>query len=373
MTESKIALVALGRPGEQTSTGVRTDGLHTGLAAMRFEVHRVIVQAHGRRWHRRPRQWWYFRGSAHLNAGIRSQIPPDVAIIVLSYLPVAAIALSEMRRSFPGALLIYDAQNDELTLARRKAHRRWDLRYSWNARYVGRLERRVVAGVQGVTVAGLEDLARMSSRYPSVPMTNLPHAVDVANPITPSRLRSRTLFTYGNWHWEANAQGLLRLAAVRDVEGEVRVYGNVPVHLRTAVQERARGGKIVWTFCGFVDTLDEMAEDAACPLLMPVWTGAGVKSRTAQMTGRGVPVFGPRESVRGLPPWIAEVVVVEDRPDELLRKGFDCGPAQWDASMALAHRLQGEYSWTALVKVALSGLQVTEATAQAHPARVSLR
>ena len=90
----------------------------------------------------------------------------------------------------------------------------------------------------------------------------------------------------------------MRLADVHDVSGELLVYGEVPDALRHELEVRA-GETVTWTFCGFAESIDAMAVYARCPSLIPVWRGAGVKTRTAQMAGRGIPVFRARRSRKG--------------------------------------------------------------------------
>ena len=195
-------VIAHGNPRQQTAMAVRADGLQAGMEAFGLEVSRIVVAAEGRRWHRRPRQWWYFRRTTRLGEQLRADLPSDTAIVLMSYLPIAALTLRDVRRQAPKAFCIYDAHNDEVSLARQRSGR-------WNTRYVSRMERVVVDQVDAVTVAGSEDLAVMRARYPGRAMANIPQAVDASEPGPRSALRARSsLLLTGNWKWWPNSEGL---------------------------------------------------------------------------------------------------------------------------------------------------------------------
>ena len=332
-----------------TANAERLRGIELELRAMGHSVERVLLRPDPRLRNRRLRRDWYFRPAREWERDLVRRASGADALIV-SALPIAYAARHALAELAGRTRIVYDAENDETRLAAQIGG--WPYTHG-----VPQREADVLKVADVVWMPGSRDAATLRGRHPSLHVVDLPTAAADDLPLVEVEPRPGHAFVYGAWGYRPNRWGLLQ--AVRTpsaVRGTFSVFGRVPRKLARQIARAARAGSphLEWRVRGFAPDLAGMVEQAAGPLLLPLWLGGGAKIRTAQMAAMGVPVRGTSEAVAGLPEWLREGLGSEDDPQLLLEWAASTGRADWVAARELALRVREEFTWRALLPGALA-------------------
>jgi len=160
---------------------------------------------------------------------------------------------------------------------------------------------------RAITLANQEDVPRLASRHPGLPLRPLPNCVSVPhlNAITPrSRPAGRNILFVGSLRYMPNVDGLLwfiRNVLPRISGARLRIVGHAPPRSLLA---HARKGRV--EFMGYVEDLAPAYRDAALAIA-PMRSGGGTRLKILEAGAHGVPVVASPQAAAGLwttePPW----------------------------------------------------------------------
>jgi len=211
-----------------------------------------------------------------------------------------------------------------------------------------------------IWATGVDDSDMFAQRYPGTAVFDVPQGVGHDTAVERSGINQREAFTFGTWAYPPNWEGLIRLCSAESSGGTLTVFGRVANELKSLVEER-KAKSLNVTFAGFREDISEVYDEGRGPLIIPVWTGGGVKTRTTEAAAKGVPVIGPCEAARGLPDWIADGLTIVEDPSAILEAAWSTSGANWELAAQLRASLASRYSWQALVGSALSGAGLFDA------------
>lgn len=159
-------------------------------------------------------------------------------------------------------------------------------------------------------------------------MVELPNGVGELPDLSELEPHRRRCFTYGTWGYWPNRAGLERLAGVRTRErGAISVFGNIPPPLARRVERRAgrRQPRLDWRLPGLRRDWLKVARKGGGIAVVPLWAGAGTKTRPVQLAAMGLGQVVTPEAPAGLDDDIVAALDPVEDPGELLRRALAAG------------------------------------------------
>ena len=164
-----------------------------------------------------------------------------------------------------------------------------------------------LASFRAITLANQEDVPRLSSRHPGLPLRPLPNCVAVPrlNAIARGpRPAGMNILFVGSLRYMPNIDGLIwfiRNVLPRISGARLRIVGHAPPPLLLA---HARKGRV--EFMGYVENL-AIAYRNADLAIAPMRSGGGTRIKILEAGAHGVPVVASPQAAAGLwttePPW----------------------------------------------------------------------
>ena len=270
----------------------------------------------------------YYRSRA-LAARIRSDIRRDgIDLLLVNYLPAAWI-VDELAADLPVVLISHNIESRLHALTVRNLGLEYRLCRPWYERDIARFadfEHRVFRRVDGVITISSDDRDEILDQAADARVLHLPpvfayppHVRD----LPPAAKPDLDIGFLSKWsHWP-NREGLDWFV------GRVlpRLPGNVRLHLFGQGSEAMRFGDDRIVAHGFVPEIGDVW--AACDIMIcPIFSGAGVNVKFAEMLYNGMPTVATRFAGRGLGLPQTEGVVWLDEADDWVE--FLSSPAARD-------------------------------------------
>ncbi len=229
-------------------------------------------------------------------------------------------------------------------------------------------ERRTV-GLAGATVVTSEDEAvrfrELYGRDPFVVPSAIPPPAHVADPAA----APRDVVWLGDHRYAPNTDGLLRFAReawapLGETGARLLVAGREPTEAVRALTELP-GVEIL----GFVDDLAALLGRCRAAVA-PVWEGAGIKMKTLELMGAGLPVAGTTVAFEGIAVQHGVDGLVADDPSRLgaaLAEVLD-DPSRAAAVGHAAHaRIVREHTWEHIISRYDDALEAAVTTRRGRP------
>lgn len=323
----------------------RSRGIEAALSR-HGTVSKQILPIVKRPWANRRRPYWYFRPTKKWTDDFRARAA-DHDVVVATLLPTA-FAVSGLIPD--GKPFIYDAHNDETSLAAHYAGRRF-------REQIAVIETRTIASATVTWAAGDRDAQTLGARHPGASLRNLPNGVSSLEALTDStrsHAQQPAIFTLGSWGYQPNSDGL---SACLEVDlgfaATVNVFGELTPALRRRMAEaNRRDTGLHWVEQGFEPDWQKLRDRGGRAAFVGVWSGSGTKLRTVQLAARAVPFVCTTEAASGLPNSIVQQLAIEDTPRALLAAAV---ARTWSSAetATLRNTVLSELSWDRLVSRAI--------------------
>jgi glycosyltransferase involved in cell wall biosynthesis len=164
-----------------------------------------------------------------------------------------------------------------------------------------------LSSFRAITLANQEDVPRLLSRHPGLPVCSLSNCVNLPrlNTIMPrQRAAGRDILFVGSLRYLPNVDGLLwfiRYVLPRIPGARLRIVGLDPL---PSLLKHARRGRV--EFMGYVGNLASVYRAAALAIA-PMRSGGGTRLKILEAGAHGLPVVASPQAAAGLwttePPW----------------------------------------------------------------------
>ncbi len=279
-----------------------------------------------------PASMAYYR-SRSLAERVRADIRGDgIDLVLVNYLPAAWI-IDELAAETPVVLISHNIESRLHALSVENLGLEYALYRRWYDRDVGKFaefEHRVFRRADGIITISSDDRAYILDQAPDARVLHLPPVFAYrphARRVPPASKLDLDIGFLSKWsHWP-NREGL-DWFVVRVLP---RLPGNVRLHLFGQGSEAMRFDDDRVVRHGFVPEIRDVW--AACDIMIcPIFSGAGVNVKFAEMLYNGMPTVATRFAGRGLDLPGTEGVVWLDEADDWV--GFLSSPAVRDLRAA---------------------------------------
>jgi glycosyltransferase involved in cell wall biosynthesis len=288
----------------------------------------------------------------------------DIPDVILLEGVFVGYFIDNLRRSFPGIPIVLRSSNVEYQVLERNAkvagwYYKW--MYGRQAKLMKRFEARVMQEVDGMTAITESDRRTLSAMNPAVP-SYVVTAGTTFPPLDNAVPKNQNLIgCIADWSWQPNRDGLQWFVdkvwplLYRDNPAiEMEVAGRkMPSSLQASLE------KAGIRYLGFVDSADDFRQQLSV-IVIPLLSGGGMKLKTVEAMGSGVPFVSTSIGVEGIDVEHTVHALITDDPSDFamytleLIKNNELRKVLTDQSYKLA---RNSYDWQGVTRKMVSFLE----------------